>query len=67
MTSYAEEQAEIKRKDDGKEYCCLCGKLLREIGHNPEPICHEGLCCLECNIKKVVPERMRRIKEQRTL
>ena len=36
--------------------CVLCGKLFSEYGNNPMPLA-KGLCCDECNEKKVLPER----------
>ena len=41
--------------------CCICGKFLRsgEQGNNPEPVKQEGVCCDICNMKIVVPARIR--------
>lgn len=30
--------------------CCICGKDITGLGHNPSPIKEEGRCCDECNL-----------------
>lgn len=37
--------------------CCLCGKPYSGYGNNASPL-KDGLCCDECNRKKVVPARL---------
>ncbi len=39
-------------------YCCLCGKRIEGHGHNAAPLA-DGVCCDECNMTKVIPERIR--------
>ena len=42
--------------------CCLCGKRVKGYYNNAEPI-KKGKCCDDCNINKVLPERLRRLRE----
>jgi hypothetical protein len=58
------------RTGGGKMNCCLCGKELPkdplsgwDRGNNAEPVA-QGRCCNECNITKVIPERLRRLKNK---
>lgn len=39
------------------EKCCLCGKELKRMGNNAEPI-KKGKCCDRCNDLLVVKERL---------
>lgn len=44
--------------------CALCGLKFVGQGNNPSPILDGGkghVCCDECNVRRVIPERMRRI------
>lgn len=54
-------------------HCCICGKpidvqydldgkMIWDKGHNALPV-KDGRCCSECNINKVVPERLRQYEE----
>ena len=43
--------------------CVICGKPIKGYGHNAMPI-KEGRCCDECNIKVVIPKRIKDIKLQ---
>ena len=45
------------------QYCCFCGKPIKGHPNNAAPV-GDGVCCDECNAKKVVPERLRMVKEQ---
>lgn len=51
----------VKTKKMSKEIeklCVLCKKSIRgAYGHNAEPLA-KGRCCEECNIRKVLPERL---------
>ena len=44
--------------------CCLCGKEIEiedcgwSEGNNAQPLM-DGRCCNECNITKVIPERLK--------
>ena len=51
---------------DGKHRkykCILCGLAAIGFGNNPEPLAayEVGRCCDDCNQKRVVPERLRRM------
>lgn len=41
--------------------CCICHKPIVGHGHNPEPF-KGKLCCDECNIKHVIPRRIKDAK-----
>lgn len=42
-----------------EEYkCVLCGNEFYGMGNNPKPIKQKGRCCDDCNLKKVIPERL---------
>ena len=45
--------------------CCLCGRKVYGTAHDPYPLQLDGMCCTLCNIAKVVPERIRRINEEK--
>jgi len=48
-----------------KEYICsICNKEFEPIGHNAQPI-NNGRCCTKCNYEVVLPERLKRIYDQR--
>ena len=38
--------------------CCICKKPFDGYGNNAEPVC-AGSCCDECNMKEVIPARLR--------
>lgn len=40
--------------------CVLCGKEQSGYGNNAMPL-KKGMCCDECNKKKVIPERILRM------
>lgn len=44
-----------------KEICSICKKEYTGWGNNAEPI-NDGRCCDECNWKKVIPARMKKLK-----
>lgn len=52
--------AAIKQKESRK-CCCICGKEITNYGNNAYPYGTTGndRCCDECNITKVIPERIR--------
>lgn len=49
--------------------CCLCKKkiVVDEYGwakgHNAHPL-KKGRCCWDCNLRKVIPERIKNFEEQ---
>ena len=50
---------------EGKpQKCCLCGKMFTEYPNNPYPLSDVGVCCRECCKTKVMPERLRMVKER---
>ena len=48
-------------KEEEKIECCLCGKEVKDFGHNPQPLGEkeDDRCCDECNQKLVIPTRLR--------
>ena len=43
--------------------CCLCGKEIKgRESHNAEPLM-SGRCCVDCNLTKVIPERIKLYKD----
>ena len=42
--------------------CCICKKLFDGYGNNAEPVC-SGSCCDECNMKEVIPARMKMLDD----
>lgn len=50
--------------------CVLCGKQSlgwgknQQFGNNPFPLSSEGDCCDDCNNKKVIPERIKRMRSE---
>lgn len=42
--------------------CCLCSHKFEGYGNNAEPLVKHGVCCDECNLKKVIPARIKQIK-----
>lgn len=48
-----------------KHICCICGKEFAGYGNSPYPVKDDdtdgkwNVCCDECNIKVVVPERLK--------
>ena len=47
------------------KFCCICGKHIDGHGHNASPI-KDGTCCDECNMTKVIPERIKMTKDNDT-
>jgi len=41
-----------------KYTCCFCGRPFYGYGNNAEPVIENGICCDECNLKKVIPARL---------
>ena len=42
--------------------CVICGEEYEGYGNNALPV-KEGECCDQCNLKVVVPERVRQVEE----
>ena len=50
---------------EGKpQKCCLCGKMFTGYPNSPYPLSDVGVCCRECCKTKVIPERLRMVKER---
>ena len=43
--------------------CCICKKPFDGYGNNAEPVC-SGSCCDECNMKEVIPARLKMTDEK---
>lgn len=46
--------------------CCICGKEYTHWGNNALPI-SDGRCCDVCDNTSVIPERIKRIKEGKSI
>lgn len=60
-----EEEKEDKDLTEDKETCVLCGKHIDGYGNNPAPLADEGKCCDECNSTKVIPARMKVLRDKK--
>ena len=48
--------------------CCICGRYIYKIeGHNPWPVRKEGVCCMDCNMRVVIPTRIRDLDKLKSL
>ena len=52
---------------ENKETCVLCGESFKGHGNNPAPLKDNGKCCDECNKRKVIPARIKALKEKKGL
>jgi len=43
--------------------CCICGKRFEGYVNNPYPVVDEGQCCDQCNQTRVLPARIRLMRE----
>lgn len=43
--------------------CCICGEKIEGYGNNAEPVKSER-CCDACNIKVVIPARIKQIRKR---
>ena len=50
---------EILTEGIEEEVCCICGEPIEGYGNNPYPVKEEGRCCDACNLKFVIPARLR--------
>ena len=41
--------------------CVICGGIFEEYGNNAQPV-KKGICCDNCNLTVVLPERFKRIR-----
>ena len=44
--------------------CVICGKKISGHGNNAEPVA-QGTCCDDCNLKIVVPERIKQVQAEK--
>ena len=50
--------------------CCLCGNASigwgenQQHGNNPGPLKDEGQCCDHCNATKIIPARIKKMREE---
>lgn len=42
--------------------CCICNNSFKGYGNDPNPLKDTGKCCNNCNLTKVIPERMKHMK-----
>jgi hypothetical protein len=47
--------------------CCICKEEFEGEGNNSVSCRRDGLCCDKCNLKKVIPARIRSLKKLETL
>jgi len=52
----------IMSEQNLKYTCCFCGRPFYGYGNNAEPVIKNGVCCDECNLKKVIPARIKQLK-----
>lgn len=45
----------------GAFVCSICGQKSTGYPNNAEPVVKRGWCCDDCNIKTVMPERIRQM------
>jgi hypothetical protein len=45
----------------GNYRCCICNKILYDLGNNAEPF-RKGRCCDECNRIYVIPARLKDVE-----
>lgn len=43
-------------------HCSICGTVYVGYGNNAQPV-NNGRCCDKCNQNKVIPTRMKRMRE----
>lgn len=47
-----------------EDTCVLCGEKIEGHGNNPAPLKDSGKCCDKCNITKVIPARLKLVKNE---
>lgn len=50
-------------KKTEKQVCVICGKEFIGWGNNAWPVA-DGICCNECNHEKVIPARLKNLKDE---
>ena len=57
---------EVFKKEVDKQFvCCLCKQECKGYGNNPAPLKEEGKCCDNCNLTKVIPARLGRMRNDK--
>lgn len=61
INAFGEKLTEAK-----ENFCCICGEPIEGYGNNPEPhmSADEGRACDGCNLKFVIPARLRFMEEE---
>ena len=58
------EALKILKEDKNTFTCCICGKETEGYGNNPHPVKDDGECCDECNVKVIIPARLKALEEK---
>lgn len=43
--------------------CSICGNDYYNYGNNAKPV-NDGRCCNKCNLEKVIPARLQKMKKE---
>lgn len=46
--------------------CIICGNEITNQGNNPFPVVDYGRCCDNCNLKYVIPARVKSINKEKS-
>ena len=57
------EEEEGGSEEEEDAMCVLCGDAIKGFGNNPYPLA-PGTCCDICNASKVIPARLKPIKDE---
>lgn len=50
-----------------KNTCCICGSEFTGYGNNPYPYKEDGRCCSDCNIRYVIPARLKAFRSNKDI
>jgi len=53
------------KKENKKHVCSICLNLYRGFGNNAQPV-NNGRCCDDCNMTRVLPERLKLFFQQKS-
>ena len=48
-----------------RKICCICGQVFIGYGNDPWPVEIVGECCDQCNAERVIPARLKQLKEKK--